>query len=173
MKYFLDTEFVEDGKTIDLISIGIITENGTPFYAISSEFDLQKAYANDFVRENVIPKLDSSDLWQPRNIIKYELTKFIYDTSEGGKDIEFWADYSSYDWVAFCQLFGTMMDLPEDFPMFCNDVQQFRKLVSPTNELLEFPHFLLPEKQHVAINDAIECKMRYECLMPYFQNLMD
>ncbi len=28
MRYFLDTEFYEDGKTIDLISIGIVAEDG-------------------------------------------------------------------------------------------------------------------------------------------------
>lgn len=26
MRYFLDTEFIEDGKTIDLISIGIVSD---------------------------------------------------------------------------------------------------------------------------------------------------
>lgn len=33
MKYFLDTEFHEDGKTIDLISIGIVAEDGREYYA--------------------------------------------------------------------------------------------------------------------------------------------
>lgn len=28
MKYWLDTEFIEDGKTIDLVSIGIVSEDG-------------------------------------------------------------------------------------------------------------------------------------------------
>ena len=28
MKYWLDTEFMEDGKTIDLLSIGIVREDG-------------------------------------------------------------------------------------------------------------------------------------------------
>jgi hypothetical protein len=28
MKYFYGTEFIEDGKTIDLISIGIVAEDG-------------------------------------------------------------------------------------------------------------------------------------------------
>jgi hypothetical protein len=28
MRYWLDTEFIEDGKTIDLISIGIVAEDG-------------------------------------------------------------------------------------------------------------------------------------------------
>ncbi|HVX56933.1 MAG TPA: hypothetical protein VHA37_04325 [Candidatus Saccharimonadales bacterium] len=32
MKYFLDTEFIEDGKTIDLISVGIAAEDGRTLY---------------------------------------------------------------------------------------------------------------------------------------------
>jgi hypothetical protein len=58
MKYFLDTEFLEGtqdknflgfsyGKTkptIDLISIGIVAEDGREYYAISKEFNLKEAW---------------------------------------------------------------------------------------------------------------------------------
>lgn len=53
MKYFLDTEFVEGtqskflGKTkptIDLISIGIVSDDGREFYAISKDFNLKEAW---------------------------------------------------------------------------------------------------------------------------------
>lgn len=30
------------------------------------------------------------------------------------------------DWVVFCQMFGTMLDLPNGWPMFCRDIRQFR-----------------------------------------------
>lgn len=49
MKFFIDTEFIEDftkplfGKPrhyIDLISIGIVTEDGREYYAVSNEFDI-------------------------------------------------------------------------------------------------------------------------------------
>lgn len=36
----------------------------------------------------------------------------------------FYAYYADYDWVAFCWLFGNMMDLPKGFPMYCNDLKQ-------------------------------------------------
>lgn len=42
MKFFLDTEFYEDGSTIDLISIGVVTEDGREFYAVSQEAQLEK-----------------------------------------------------------------------------------------------------------------------------------
>lgn len=52
MKYFIDTEFIEDGKTIDLISIGIVAEDGREYYAINGECDFRKA--DDWVLQNVL-----------------------------------------------------------------------------------------------------------------------
>ena len=43
MKYWLDTEFIERPFTIDLISIGLVAEDGREFYAESSEVDWSKA----------------------------------------------------------------------------------------------------------------------------------
>ena len=53
MKYFLDTEFLEGTQkkwfgetksTIDLISIGIVAEDGREYYAISKDFNLKEAW---------------------------------------------------------------------------------------------------------------------------------
>jgi len=43
MKYWLDTEFIARPFTIDLISIGVVAENGREFYAESNETDWSKA----------------------------------------------------------------------------------------------------------------------------------
>lgn len=37
---------------------------------------------------------------------------------------EFYAYFADYDWVLFCTLFGTMMDLPKGFPQYCRDLKQ-------------------------------------------------
>jgi hypothetical protein len=37
---------------------------------------------------------------------------------------EFYAYYADYDWVAFCWLFGKMIDLPSGFPKYCIDLKQ-------------------------------------------------
>jgi hypothetical protein len=37
---------------------------------------------------------------------------------------KFYAYYADYDWVAFCWLFGKMIDLPKGFPMYCIDLKQ-------------------------------------------------
>lgn len=152
MRYFLDTEFVEDGHTIDLISIGIVAEDGREFYAESSECDLDRA--SPWVKENVLPHLrGKSDC---RAAISAALMKFVGDDKP-----EFWADYASYDWVALCQLFGTMLDLPEGWPMFCMDVQQLRWMQRYPYEKIPVPESARP---HDALSDAWECKAKYEWL---------
>ncbi len=39
VRYFYDTEFIDNGRTIELISIGVAAEDGREYYAISTEFD--------------------------------------------------------------------------------------------------------------------------------------
>lgn len=68
MKYFIDTEFIEGPQrerfpislfrkhtpnTIDLISIGIVAEDGREYYAISKDFNLKEAW-NRFQVETTI-----------------------------------------------------------------------------------------------------------------------
>lgn len=64
MKYFIDTEFIEGfhkplfGKErhfIDLVSIGIFREDGEKYYAISNEFDYNKA--DSWVKGKVLDPL--------------------------------------------------------------------------------------------------------------------
>ena len=70
MKFFLDTEFHEFKKckrilgiqtaaidTIDLISIGIVTETGETLYEICNEFDIEAAWNNEWLNANVLTKL--------------------------------------------------------------------------------------------------------------------
>lgn len=154
MKYFIDTEFIEGfhkplfGKCrhfIDLISIGIVCEDGREYYAISNEFNPKDA--DKWVKENVIAKLEKrykkhfderdvfnpqihlEDLWKSNEQIKKELLEFFgcwqddfyYRSPE---NIEVYAYYADYDWVVFCSLFGRMIDLPKGFPMYCKDLKQ-------------------------------------------------
>lgn len=116
MRYWLDTEFIEDGRTIDLLSIGIVAEDGREFYAESSDTD--RSRASQWVRENVLPYLASVGDSGPQ--IAYQLRQFIGNDPHP----EFWGYYADYDWVVFCQLFGTMMQLPKHWPKYCRDVKQ-------------------------------------------------
>lgn len=114
MKLFFDTEFIEDGKTIELLSIGIVRDDGATYYAEPVEAD--RSRASEWVKANVLPNLTGPV--KPRAQIAREIIEFAGDAPE------FWAYYADYDWVALCQLYGTMMDLPDSWPMFCMDLKQ-------------------------------------------------
>lgn len=142
MKYWFDTEFMEDGKTIELLSIGMVCEDGREFYAVDAS--AKHSHANEWVRENVLPHL-GTDRLMPRVFLAKSLVEFI---AAGEAKPEFWAYYGDYDWVVLCQLYGRMIDLPDGWPMFAMDVKQFA--VSLGNPRL-------PEQtstEHNALDDA-------------------
>ncbi len=152
MKIWFDTEFIEDGKTIDLLSIGMVREDGKTLYLENLSADVGKA--SEWVKENVLAHLDYARHGVAREEIGPKVRDFV------GEKPEFWADYASYDWVALCQLYGTMMDLPKGWPMFCMDVQQLRGMQRHQGEIP------VPEssRPHNALADAWECKAKYEWL---------
>ncbi len=122
MRYVYDTEFIEDGTTIDLVSIGVVSEDGQrELYCVSTEFDPGKAIP--WVRRNVLDQLPSpaSQAWCSREQIRLRLLEFL--TAEPGP-IELWAWYGAYDHVAFCQLWGAMRALPRELPRFTRDLRQ-------------------------------------------------
>jgi hypothetical protein len=166
MKYFFDTEFAETGglpsPTIDLISIGIVAEDGREYYAESSEF--QVGNCNQWVAENVLPLLGPPEDRKKRNTIRDEIAMFV------GGDLlaEFWAYYCSYDWVVFCWLWGAMVDLPKGFPMLCGDLQiEWIRLGRPD---IKPPD---PVDEHNALADAKWNAQLYDALkgfrMPYLK----
>ena len=57
--------------------------------------------------------------WRTRKQLRDEVRAFFY-LPHG---IELWGWCAGYDWVAFCQLFGTMIDLPFGLPHYIRDFQ--------------------------------------------------
>lgn len=129
-RYFYDCEFIEDGTTIDLVSIAVVDEQGREFYAVSTEFNPDKAI--DWVRQNVLNKLPSpaSPLWMDRRAIRDRLYEFLVEPvrksgkTHAGNRIELWAWFGAYDHVAFAQLWGAMPDLPRVLPRMTKDLRQ-------------------------------------------------
>lgn len=68
--FFLDTEFIELDRAIELISLGVVSADGREFYAISTEFD--DSGANDFVQSTVLRLLEPRDhpAWMSRAEMK-------------------------------------------------------------------------------------------------------
>jgi hypothetical protein len=120
VRYFYDTEFIEDGRTIELISIGVVAEDGREYYAVSTDFDPERA-------GSWLPKLPppSSPLWRSRKQIRLDLEKFfrVFDAC-ATEPIELWAWVGAYDHVALCQLWGPMPALPQALPRFTRELRQ-------------------------------------------------
>lgn len=246
MKYYLDTEFIEGPQdkrflgikygqtkpTIDLISIGIVAEDGREYYAISKDFNFKEAWnryqINDtmpdsiafgkekvyWIRENVLKPIfhelackdlgfdtegtkskflekdskliaSKSDFRYLKKLIKKhgksnkqiaeEIKEFVYNQSDEDKyngtyesKPEFYAYYADYDWVAFCWLFGKMIDLPKGFPWYCRDLKQ---ILDEKQQLLIKEHgdidvvrikkydgYPTQDNEHNALSDAYFCK---------------
>lgn len=184
MRYYLDTEFIEDGKTIDLISIGIIREDGPSLYAQNAECDFIRA--SDWVWRYVFPNLQHFSMRGHRDCngktetrdsglsrttftacdgaegqcpwrTKREIRDLILGFCKPPEPVEFWGYYCDYDWVVLCQLFGRMIDLPQHFRMYCGDLKQ----LADSKGVKLYP----TNSQHNALMDARWIKEEHERIL--------
>jgi hypothetical protein len=190
MKYFIDTEFIEGFPKkakwakknprhfIDLISIGIVAEDGREYYAISNEYNYNDA--SQWVKENVILPLytstvhgDARNHFSTENFhlaygksnaaIAEEIKAYVFGT-ENPQSVEFVGYYADYDWVLFCSIFGTMMNLPDGFPMYCRDLKQ---TMDEANLSKSWKQEVCPdpEGEHDALVDARWNQKLYNAIM--------
>ena len=182
-RYFYDTEFLEDGKTIELISIGIVSDDGREYYAVSSDLPIERIRKDDWLLRNVMtslpvneprtlqqyvehspnhhprPSVSTLDVnrrdsrVRPEWVIANEVRDFLLASGA----VELWADYAAYDHVVLCQLWGRMIGLPKGLPMYTNDLQQrLRHLGGPRPELESDNHNALDDARHAkAVFDYI------------------
>jgi hypothetical protein len=168
-RIYYDTEFLEDGRVIDLISIGMIDEAGASYYAVNSQAPWPKIEAHEYVMRHVWPQLPltgydprhrenplskhgrgildrTDEAVKPRWVIAEEVKAFIL---RGSEEPQLWADFSSYDHVVLAQLWGAMAELPPGIPMRTRDVRQeidrHEGLVLPIQD---------PRTEHHALYDA-------------------
>lgn len=229
MNYYLDQEFHEYFKkpiswlptignfnkkyhTIELISIGIVAEDGREYYAVCNEFNVRNAY-NKFQVEKTRNYGDSRNISEYRYTKKYWLRENVlspiffafykqglvnlhyitdmslskmkgvieavgkskkqiaqevfefctgdsltlekakhYEVNYENREIKFYGYYADYDWVLFCSLFGTMMDLPKGFPMYCKDLQQMKDDYKYLTD--KHPDYPKQQNEHHALYDA-------------------
>lgn len=180
MKIAYDTEFLEDGRTIALISIGMVAEDGREYYAVNREMPIRRIRKNAWLMKNVVPSLPKAhgdarlmqpDRWlfnyydpcvKKRPAIARDVQNFIVATP----DPELWAWYGAYDHVALAQLWGRMIDLPDGVPMWTNDLkQEAERLGNP--ELPRLSGTTASTVEHNALHDAREVLYRLRHLRQY------
>jgi hypothetical protein len=151
MKVYYDTEFIEDGRSIELISIGMVTDDGREYYAVNRDAPWRRIKKHEWLMANVVPylpkghgdyRLHMPKSWlvdfndervKTRHRIAEEVQVFLLgEDRHDVPDIELWAWYGAYDHVCLAQLWGRMIDLPPGIPMWTNDLrQEVRRLGDP------------------------------------------
>jgi hypothetical protein len=131
MKIFFDTEFTGLQLRTDLISIGIIADNGAKFYAELNDYD--KTKIDEWLQTNVIDNLlfsappEDEDEYYSMSRLKFAVNNTpIRDNcsiemrgsmatvgdelkvwlSQFKEKIDVWSDVLAWDWVLFCELLG-------------------------------------------------------------------
>lgn len=167
-QFFYDTEFIDDGHTIDLISIGIVREDGREYYAVSYEFDIGKLHANKWLLDNVWPHLPLVDRYGGRYLGRLDLDhpdvksrmrivdeayQFLVTDDVDESPAELWAWYATYDHVCLAQLWGSMINLPSGIPMYTRDLkQEADRLEEVLGRDIGLPN--QPDGEHNALADA-------------------
>lgn len=156
-----DVQLNERGRSLpmELVSIGLVREDGAEMYAINEEC-LSGAMRSPWLSTTAVPHLPiSSDdtfifEWD-KNHEEYQyvlaLDRLIlqvlqFITEEGKPDL--WTHYGAYKHVVLSQLFGSQAERPARVPMFTYELQQLAE---------ENPHIFLPpvpENTHHAMADA-------------------
>ena len=170
MKVFYDFEFVEDGRTIEPLSLGMVNDRGETLYIIFdiSDLDLlEKAQRHPFVSEHVLPKLIGGTSYAfvgqdgvrrlfggpyiPHHQVGDIVKEFLLITcADESGDLELWGYYSDYDHVALAQLWGPMVNMPKDVPWYTRDLKQEIDRVGLREDELPQQH-----NEHHALADAL------------------
>ena len=159
---YFDFEFIDDGREIIPISLGMCTDpfHGSgismPGQTLYLEYQFDLARTNDWVRENVIPHLAqpfeplrAGVMRLPRHEAAQEIVAWVKQVC-GDTEPRFWGYYPSYDWVLLCQHFGAMTQGPEGWPIRPECLMQFADQLGVSKD--DFP--VQPENAHNALADA-------------------
>ena len=134
MKIFFDTEFTGLHKNTELISIGLIAENGNTFYGEITNYD--KSQVDNWIQENVINNLKHHGHYMIKESKEnYEISMDFEDVSfalnkwlEQFDTVEWVSDVCHYDMVLLIDLLtnhGSALDLPyEKISSVCHDINQ-------------------------------------------------
>lgn len=174
MRVFHDWEFEEKSGVIDPISVGMVREDGRELYIVFNDFDTLSVARNRWLMKNVMSSIGHHETTgyqigtggPVKDIIvidddamtkadaRIEILEFVDDITP-----EWWAWYGAYDHVALCGLFGSMVDLPDGWPMITMDLKQMHK----TAGMPAMPQ--QPAGKHNALDDARFNVERYRFLI--------
>jgi len=172
MKIFFDTEFTGLRQKTNLLSIGLVSEDGRTFYAEASQFDKQQV--DTWITENVLANMRFGDIYESRPKIdlehhaeKADRAGIAYDLDEWLAQfdaVEMWGDCLAYDWVLFCDLFGGAMSIPQNVYYIPFDICTLMKMSNVDPDISREEFSGISGAKHNALHDA-------KCIRACYQKL--
>lgn len=184
MKIFLDSEFTGLHRNAQLISLGMIAENGTYFYAEFTDYDdrgldewiIENVVKNLYLKEdyslyavaepiseNTIKRYDAMTVKDSTEHIRFRLEKWLSQF----ENIEIWSDCLSFDWVLFCDIWKHAFNLPSNIFYIPFDICTLMKVkgIDPDISREEFMRCQIKGNKHNALYDAQVIMACYNRLM--------
>lgn len=179
MKIFFDMEFTGLHQNTTPISIGMIDENDSTFYAEFGDYD--HLQIDDWLRENVIENLhfhgnvEAKKGWcntdfHPDYCESYgnreHIANSVYKWLSQYDHVEMWSDCLAYDWVLFNQLWGHAFNIPEGIYYIPFDISTLFKVkgIDPDITREKFAGLEIGAQKHNALWDARVIKACYNKL---------
>ena len=186
MHICFDTEFTGLTKDADIISIGLVAENGNTFYAEFTDFDIAKC--SGWVLDNVVAKLKYYNREDnlSKSFLKRDFKNYIV---VGNKDkvkseLILWfehlkassfimiADCLAWDWVLFNDLMADYTTGTPVLPCVISYIpidictMMIEKDMDPDLDRAEYIGSTLEEQDlaHNSLQDAITCQKTYNKL---------
>jgi hypothetical protein len=180
MKIFFDFEFTGLHQNTTPISLGMVNEKGSTFYAEFGDYDYLQV--NDWLRENVLLNLrfhgglDGRKGWCntsfQRGIAesygnKEHIADSVHEWLAIYDQVEMWSDCLAYDWVLFNQLWGHAFNIPKNVYYIPFDICTLFKMkgMDPDINREEFAGMKDDAEKHNALWDAKVIKACYEKLI--------
>lgn len=120
MRYFLDAEFINERECFELVSLGVVSEDGRELYGVNTE--ARTEYASAFMRAHVLPSL--LDTYHAERVVMgspvqlaIALSWFINPYQRN----QFWGYHGAYAWVLMTRLFRGH---PTGWPRSCFELKQ-------------------------------------------------
>ncbi len=185
-KLFLDTEFTSLTKQGELISIALVAQDGSYFYAELNDYNAETL--SQWHKDNVIASLKFNDI-ENFNKVELSTSRQNYNGKGTKPDVagslkkwleiiaprpdtkfQIWADVGHYDKVHFDDLFGGAFGIPGQVHYIFHELATLFLTAGfdPDINRVDFCKnegvFTLPESSHNALFDAITTQFCYNNL---------
>lgn len=165
MNLYLDTEFTGLHSKAELISIGIVSDDNSCFYAEFTDY----RNPTTWVINNVVPYLTNSCYM----LFDGDIIKFERDRKEIVHNLNIWlsqwdhckiiGDTLSIDWLLFLDLFN--WQLPKNIYYLPIDITTLFYVADIDMDITRLDYVNIETTKHNALNDAVVIKLCYEKLM--------